>query len=132
MVGVAALIAVFVGLFFMNLCGWSSSRLRQFKFLLMTCGVGNLVIITLTLLFIQIHSPYGLALTFPAYSAFTKFATPLVYELIAEICFPIPEAFSGSALNFLLKIVTFSMIQLSSVFINHNIVPEFMWLLFAL
>ena len=59
-------------------------------------------------------------LLLPAQTLTIKYVYPLVNELAGEIFFPIPEAFSGSSLNFILKIVTFSLIQISSAFINHN------------
>ena len=39
-----------------------------------------------------------------------KAQIPLVYEQVAEMSFPVPEAFSGSAANFILKAATFLLV----------------------
>ena len=107
MVGIAGLISVVVTLIFMNLCGSCSSRIRRMKLLMMFSGVGTLFILALTLIFIKLRSPIGLILTTPALNIAVKYCTPLSYELIGEILFPIPEAFSGSSINFILKLSSF-------------------------
>ena len=89
MAGIAGFISAVVCIVAINSCGVCSSRIRQIKLLLLISGIGTLFILGLTLIFIKLESAYGLMLTTPALTLSIKYASPLVYELVSEICFPV-------------------------------------------
>ncbi len=132
MVASTSLAASFVMVFSMNLCGCLSSRVKRIKVFLLLCAVSSCFIFLLCLIFIHLRFPLGLALV-PIFSSLAnKPPSPLIYELVAESSFPVPEAFSGACANLVLKVATFGLIQASSPFIASGDVVSFVWIIFGL
>ena len=110
MIATHSLLAMGLSILSLNVFGLWVMSIRKVKIFLIAFGIGSTLLLGLAVASLYLKWAEGLMLVFVLMTIPNKAQIPLVYEQVAEMSFPVPEAFSGSAANFILKAATFLLV----------------------